>query len=63
MIIGNNGKEYKSVGDMLNDWDNPNKEVLKELIEATLVSIDLHGIDYKKEYPNLSAELQKLRKE
>ena len=29
------------------------KEVLKELIEAVIVAIDLLGIDVKKAYPNL----------
>ena len=32
------------------------EEVLKELIEAVVVAIDLLGIDVKKAYPNLYNE-------
>ena len=37
------------------------KELLKEIIEACVVAIDLLGIDVKQEYPNLYKEFQDLR--
>ena len=63
MKISNNGKEYKSVAELINDWSKPNREALKELIEAVIVSIDLHGIDVIKQYPNLWEMLKRLEKE
>lgn len=38
-------------------------EVFRELIEAVIVSIDLHGIDVIKQYPNLWRECLKLKEE
>lgn len=38
-------------------------EVFRELVKGVIVSIDLHGIDVKKQYPNLWAECINLKKE